>query len=152
MRLEGTRWYKQENGDGYRQKGSLDTTPPGIIPGTAGSPLRVRASPPWYWTGRYTTWNYPRNSWLPTKGLSLSSLVLDRTLHHLELSLEQPAPRPGFEPLHPWYCSGRNTTWNKSRIRRREVARLLPCPPFHFSSAFAKEFPATAAIGRTLIL
>ena len=92
-----------------------------------------------------------RNSWLPAKGLSRSSLVLDRTLHHLELSQEQPAPRSGFEPLHPWYCSGRNTTWNKSRCRRREVARILPCPPFHFSNAFEKGFTATAAIGRTLV-
>ena len=98
---------------GYKQKGLFDATPPGIIPGTAGSPLRVRAAPPWYWTWRYTTWNYPGNSWLPTKG---------------------------FGALHPWYCSGRNTTWNKSLYRRREVAQLLPSPPppFHFSSAFWK--------------
>ena len=61
-----------------------EAKPPGIIPGTAGSPLRVWAAPPWYWTGCYTTWNYPGNSWLPAKGLSRSSLVLDRTLHHLE--------------------------------------------------------------------
>ena len=54
---------------GYTQKGLFDATPPGIIPGTAGSPLRVRAAPPWYWTWCYTTWNYPGNSWLPAKGL-----------------------------------------------------------------------------------
>ena len=65
-----THWYKREISDSYKQKGSLDATPPGIIPGTAGSPLRVWAAPPWYWTGRYTTWNYPGNSWLPAKGLS----------------------------------------------------------------------------------
>ena len=97
---------------GYKQNGLLDATPPGIIPGTAGSPFRVRAAPPWYWTWRYTTWNYPGNSWLPAKGLGRYT---------------------------PWCCSGRNTTWNKSLYRRREVARLLPCPPFHFSSAFWKE-------------
>ena len=55
---------------GYKQKGLFDATPPGIIPGTAGSPLRDRAAPPWYWTWRYTTWNYPGNSWLPANGLS----------------------------------------------------------------------------------
>ena len=54
---------------GYKQKGLFDATPPGIIPGTTSSPLRVRAAPPWYWTWCYTTWNYPGNSWLPTKGL-----------------------------------------------------------------------------------
>ena len=96
------------------------------------------------------------------------------TLHHLELSQEQPAPRSGFEPLLPGvghdatppgiipgtagsppglsrYIPGisqeRNTTWNKSPCRRQEVAHLLSCPPFHFSSTFEEYCTATAGIG-----
>ena len=70
---------KKKTVTGYKQKGHFDTTPPGIIPGTAGSPLRVRAAPPCYWTWRYTTWNYRGNSWLPARGLGryTSGIVQD---------------------------------------------------------------------------
>ena len=48
-------------------------------------------APPWYWTGRYTTWNHPGIAGIPITGLNRSSLILDRTLHHLE------------SPRNSWY-------------------------------------------------
>ena len=80
----------------YEQNGLFDATPPGIIPGTAGSP-------------------------------------------------------PGLSHYTPGIIQDRHTTWNKTPCRRREVARLLPCPPFHFSSAFKEYITATAGVEGTFL-
>ena len=106
---------------------------------------------PWYWTGRYTTWNYPGNSGLSTKGRDATPLELNRTLHHLELSWEQLSPRSGLRRYTPGIVQDAIPPGISPSTEGKRLPDYFPLPPSVSAVCFDIAFTAAAAIGKSIL-